>query len=108
MARQHQRAHSVSKRFFIQSIFERRGLVESHLSIAPREGIDFFAKRDENHLLSPVEIRIDETMQVARERWKDKSHYLYVGSVAVDDPKQSLFSQSSNGRGLALSCMITP
>jgi hypothetical protein len=56
VARQHQRAHSVSESYFIQSIFERRGPVESHLSIAPREGIDFFAKRDEDHLLCPIEI----------------------------------------------------
>jgi hypothetical protein len=72
VARQHQRAHSVSKRIFIQSIFERRGLVESHLSIAPREGIDFFAKRDEDHLLCPVEIRIDEAVQVA---WETRKHH---------------------------------
>jgi hypothetical protein len=50
-------------------------LVESHLSIAPREGIDFFAKRDEYLLLCPVEIRIDEAVQVAGETRKEtKSH----------------------------------
>jgi hypothetical protein len=38
-------------------------LVESHLSITPGEGIDFFAKRDEDLLPSPVEIRIDEAVQ---------------------------------------------
>jgi hypothetical protein len=75
MARQHQRAHSVSKRIFIQSIFDRRGFVESHLSIAPREGMDFFGDRDEDHLLCPVEIRIDEAVEVAREtREHSNSH----------------------------------
>jgi hypothetical protein len=77
VARQHQREYSVSKRFFIQSIFKRRGLIESDFSIAPREGIDFFAKRDEYPLLYPVEIRIDEAVQVAREAQKrHQSHWL--------------------------------
>jgi hypothetical protein len=70
VARQHQRAHSLSKSYFIQSIFDRRGPVESHLSIAPREGIDFFAKRDEDLLLFPLKIRIDNAVEVARETRK--------------------------------------
>jgi hypothetical protein len=82
MTRQYQRAHSVSKRFFVQSIFERSGLVESDLSIAPREGMDFFGKTNEYRLLFPVEIRIDETVEVARERRKskrEKPSAVYVG-----------------------------
>jgi hypothetical protein len=71
MTRQRQRVHSFSKRFFVQSIFERRGLGESDLSISPREGIDFFAKRDEYLLLFPVEIRIDEAVQVGGETRKE-------------------------------------
>jgi hypothetical protein len=71
MVRQCKRAHSVAKRF-IESIFARIGLVESHLSIAPREGIDFFAKRDKDLLPSPVEIRIDQAVQVTWETRKNK------------------------------------
>jgi hypothetical protein len=54
---------------------QRRGLVESDLSIAPREGIDFFTKRAEYLLLFPVEIRIDDAVQIAREtqKWDSSS-----------------------------------
>jgi hypothetical protein len=45
--------------------------------------LDFFAKRDENHLLFPFEIRIDEAVQVARETRKEakymKSHQSAAG-----------------------------
>jgi hypothetical protein len=68
---------------------QRRGLVESHLSIAPREGRDFFAKRNENQLLCPVEIRIDETLQVARERWKEER--CCGGTVVVELVKPDPF-----------------
>jgi hypothetical protein len=81
MARQHRRAHSVSKKS-TENIFERRGLVESHLSIAPREGRDFFAERDEYLLLCPVEIRIDEAVQVAWETRKEAKYMKSHRSVA--------------------------
>jgi hypothetical protein len=41
------------------------GLVESHLSVAPREGIDFFGGRNE-----AFEIRIDDALQVTWETRK--------------------------------------
>jgi hypothetical protein len=63
MTRQYQWAYSLSKRF-IESIFERGRPVESHLSIAPGERRDFFGERNEDLLLSPLEIRIDEAVQV--------------------------------------------
>jgi hypothetical protein len=44
--------------------------VQSDLSIAPREGRDFFGERNEDCLLFPIEIRIDEAVKVAWERWK--------------------------------------
>jgi hypothetical protein len=54
---------SLSKRF-IESIFERERPVESDLWIAPGERRDFFGERNEDKLLSPLEIRIDEPVQV--------------------------------------------
>jgi hypothetical protein len=96
MARQRQRAHSVSKRFLVQSIFERRGPVESDLSIAPREGMDFFAKRDEYFLPFPVEIRIDEAVQVARERKQEHRRGVYRGAVEQCGILWDLFCASVN------------
>jgi hypothetical protein len=47
----------------------------SLISRALREGIDFFANTDEDLLLFPAEIRIDEAMQVGGETRKEtKSH----------------------------------
>jgi hypothetical protein len=62
--------HSLSKRF-IDRIFER----ESDLSIASGERRDFFRERNEDQLLIPLEIRIDEAVQVTgkgRERRRGK------------------------------------
>jgi hypothetical protein len=64
----------------IESIFERECVRESHLSIAPGERRDFFEERYEDHLLSPLEIRIDEAVQVTgkgrerRKRSETQSH----------------------------------
>jgi hypothetical protein len=69
----------------------RSGPVESHLSIAPREGIDFFAKRDEYHLLFPVEIRIDEALQVTWETLKP--------SQKEEKDSPPLLCLSCSGRG---------
>jgi hypothetical protein len=63
MTRQHQWAYSLSKRF-IESIFERECFLESHLSIVPGERRDFFRERNEDHFLSPLEIWIDDAVQV--------------------------------------------
>jgi hypothetical protein len=43
-------------------------MVESHLSIAPRVRRDFFGERNEDQLLSPLEIRIHEAVQFTGER----------------------------------------
>jgi hypothetical protein len=49
----------------IESKFERGRPFESHFSIAPGEKRrDFFRERNEDQLLSPLEIRIDEAVQV--------------------------------------------
>jgi hypothetical protein len=64
----------------IHRIFERGRPVESDLSIASGERRDFFGERNEDHLLSPLEIRIDEAVQVTgkgrerRKRRKMQSH----------------------------------
>jgi hypothetical protein len=55
MARGDQRRNSVSKGF-VESVFEREGLIEFHFSIAPGERRDLFGESHESHFLFMKEI----------------------------------------------------
>jgi hypothetical protein len=74
MARGDQRGNPVSKGF-VESVFEREGLIESHFSIAPGERRDLFGESHESHFLLPCETGIDETVELA---WDglEKTHRL--------------------------------
>jgi hypothetical protein len=67
MARGGQRGNSVLKGF-VESVFEREGLLEFHFSIAPGERRDLFGESHESHFLLPCETGIDETVELAWER----------------------------------------